>query len=358
MNRQWSPSTRIFVLVILIVLFVLGVYVARELVAPVVISALLAYVLHPAVAFLENKTPLKRKFSVFIVFVLALAIIALIPVTVTPIVFDQIDSMDIEILGVIEEIDIFLSETEVMGIKVFQAVPQNLEESVGSIIHPENVFESIYEITENIVWILVIMITVYYFLLDWEKMRSWVYNLLPRDYHPDAIRLYRRLTSIWGEYLRGQILTMFILGLVSGAAAAILGMPGVFIIGAVAAILAVVPSVGSSTMVFVAGLVALFSSSATFNLSPFWFVAIVVSVFTAIHLFDNYWLRPRVLGHGLHIHPGVVLVGVVGALLLGGPLLTLVIVPVISTVEVVLRYVISRMTGTNPWEDEKTPAEG
>jgi hypothetical protein len=53
----------------------------------------------------------------------------------------------------------------------------------------------------------------------------------------------------------------------------------------------------------------------------------------------------------------VVLIGVVGALLLGGPLLTLVIVPVISTVEIILRYVISRMTGTNPWEEEDTPAK-
>lgn len=359
MDKQWSPSTRTFVLVVLIILAVLSLYLARELLAPIVVSALLAYVLFPVVSLLENRTPLKRKISVFIVLVITLALVALIPVTVTPIVFDLIDSMDIELHQILTGIDDFLSQTEVFGIKIFQGVPQNMEDSLTSIIHPENVFSSIYEITENIVWIFVILITVYYFLIDWERMRSWVYNLLPRDYHPDAIRLYRRLTRIWGEYLRGQLLTMFLVGLVSGVAAAIVGIPGAIVLGVVAAILAVVPSVGSSSMVFVAGLVALFSKSATFNLSTFWFVAVTVIVFVCIHLFDNYWLRPRILGHGLHIHPGVVLVGVVGALLLGGPLLTLVIVPVISTAEMLLRYIISRMTGTNPWADEEfTPEEG
>lgn len=105
-------------------------------------------------------------------------------------------------------------------------------------------------------------------------------------------------------------------------------------------------------MAFVTAVVAFFSDSATFKFSGFWFVVTVAIVFIGIHLFDNYYLRPRVLGHGLSLHPAVVLFAVIGALTLDGALLVLIIVPLISSIIVVLRYLFSRLTGADPWEKE------
>lgn len=356
MNQNWSVPTRLFVLTVLIILLSLFIYYIHDLIGPLVVAALIAYLLHPIAAALDRRTPINYKFSVFLVYIGFLAVLILIPTLVTPAVIDQVASMDIEMQNIISGIDDFISQTTIMGYQVFQGIPANLEESISETLHPEQVFTSIQVITENVVWVILVMILIYYFMVDWEKIRIWGFDLVPEIYHVDALRLYRQLRDIWKTYLRGQLLTVFLIGLVSGIAAGILGLPGAIIIGLVAAVLAIVPSVGSSFMVFVAAVVAFFSDSATFMFSDFWFVVVVTGVFTGIHLFDNYYLRPRILGQGLRLHPAVVLFAVIGALTLGGALLVLIIVPIISSVEVLLRYVICRLTGADPWEREK--AEG
>ncbi len=352
MQQQWSVPVRFFIIAVLIILFSVFIYITRDLIGPLVVSILVAYFLHPAAAALDRHTPLNYKFSVFLVYVTFLAVLAVIPAIATPVVIDQVDSMGIEIQKIINGIEDFASQTTIMGYQVFKGIPGNLEESLSQILHPEQVFVSIHAISENVVLVILVMIMIYYFLADWEKMRMWGFDFIPKPFQADAIRLYRRFRNIWKTYLRGQILTVFLIGLISGIAATILGMPGALLIGLVAMILAIIPSVGSSFMVFVTGVVAFFSHSATLLVSQFWYVVLVVGVFTGIHLFDNYWLRPRILGHRLRLHPAVVLFAVIGALTMGSALLVLIIVPIISSVEVFLRYVICRLTGGDPWDEE------
>ena len=353
MKRQWSTQTKLFVMVLLIISSILFLFYFYELITPLIISVLLAYVLHPLVAGLENRTPINHKWSVFLVYIAFIAVIAVIPAVVTPIIINQVESADIEVHNIIDGIGEFLNETEVFGFHIFQGAAENLQDSFSQNLDPGQLFESIQALTENVIWVFIVMIMIYYMLLDWEKVRLWVFYQLPKPYHVDGLRLYQQLRDIWKIFLRGQLLTMFLLGTISGIAAAILGIPGAIIIGLAAVVLAVIPSVGSSFMVFVAAVVAFFSQSSTFTLSEFWYVAITISVFTGIHLFDNYWLRPRILGRGLDLHPGVVLFAVIGALTLGGVLLVLIIVPLISSVGVILRYVRCKLIDENPWKAQE-----
>ena len=350
MKRQWSTQTKLFVTVALVISSIIFLFYVHELIAPPIVAALLAYVLHPVVAGLENRTPINHKWSVFLVYVAFMAILAIIPAVVTPIIIKQVESADIEVHNITDEIEEFLNETEVFGIPIFQGLSENFGDSFSQNLNPGQLFESIQELTENLIWVFIVLILIYYILLDWEKVRLWVFDQIPKPYHVDGLRLYQQLRDIWKTFLRGQLLTIFLLGMISGIAALILGLPGAIIIGIIAALLAVLPSVGSSSMAFVAGVIAFFSESYTLNISTFWYVAITLGVFTGIHLFDNYWLRPRVLGRGLDLHPAIVLFSVVGALLLGGLLMVLIIVPLISSVGVILRYVKYRLIDEDPWK--------
>ena len=202
MKRQWSTQTRFFILTILIISMVFFIYYARDLIGPLVISALVAYVLHPAVANLENRTPVNHKLAVFLVYVAFIAVLAVIPAVVTPAIINQVDSMDIEVQRIVIGISDYMAQTTIMGYPIFQGIQENLENSVTQILHPGQLFESIQAITENVVWVFVIMITIYYFMLDWENVRRWGYSLIPETYQGDAIRLSRQLAGIWNSYLR------------------------------------------------------------------------------------------------------------------------------------------------------------
>jgi len=331
--------------------FVLFLYYIHDLLRPIVVAALLGFMLYPVATFLRRRTPLTQKAAGVVVYITFLAVLAVIPAIVTPVVIGDIDSLSSQAVDIIAGVNDFLSQTTVLGFKVFSGVPENLQESLTGFLRPDQIYDSLAAITENLVWVAVIMIVVYYLLVDWIKARNMVFEGVPNHLQRDAYELFKRLREVWDVYLRGQLLMMLILGTLSGIAAAILGLPGAIILGLVAAAFSLVPSVGSSAFVAVAGLVAMFSTSDFFGLSIFWYVVIVVGVYTSIHLFENYWLRPKILGQGLGLHPAVILVSVLGALTVGGGLLALVVVPLIRSVGIILRYLINKLSDQDPWAD-------
>lgn len=353
MEPKWSTQTRIFVISILLILFVAFLYFIRSLLRPVVIAALFAFMLYPVASFLHRRTRLSQKSAGIIVFFTFLALVATIPAVVTPIVINEIDFLSGQTVNIVSGINEFLSGTTVLGYHIFSDIPAGIEDSLTQALHPERVYESIASFTENLVWMGVIVILMYYLLVDWMSARNAVFTSVPEYLKRDTYELFIRLRHIWDVYLRGQLLTMAILGTLAGVSAALLGLPAAIILGLVAAAFGLIPSVGSSVFIVVAGLVALFTRNGGFGLNKFWYMFIVVAVFLGIHLFENYYLRPKVLGQGLQLHPAVILVSVLGALTLGGGLLALVVVPLISSVGVILRYLVARLSDADPWKDNE-----
>jgi len=354
METKWSTQTRIFVISILLIGIVAFLVYIRELLRPIVIAALVAFMLYPITSFIEKRTPLSHKTSGIIVFFLLLSLLMVIPAVVTPVVIGEVDALGLQLTKIIDGIDEFVSQTTVLGYHVFSGIPDGFQEGITGALRPDQIYESLAAVTENLVWVGVIMIMVYYLLVDWPRARNSVYEAIPQGLKRDVYELFIRLREIWDTFLRGQLLTMTILGILSGLAAALLGLPAAIIIGLVAAGFGLVPSVGSSAFVVVAGLVALFTRAGLFGLNKFWYVVIVVSVFTGIHLFENYWLRPKVLGQGLRLHPAVILISVLGALTLGGGLFALLVVPLISSVGVILHYLLHRLSDMDPWEEHES----
>lgn len=351
METKWSTQTRVFVISILLILFVLFLNYIHDLLRPIVVALLLTFMLYPVATFLRRRTPLTQKTSGIVVFFSFLTILAVIPAIVTPIVIRQVDSLGGQLTDILSGVNDFLAGTTILGYHVFSGVPQNLDDTLTEFFRPNQIYDSLAALTENIVWVTVILIMVYYLLVDWVGARNKVFEVVPNSLKRDAYELFKRLRAIWDVYLRGQLLMMLVLGLLSGIAAAILGLPGAIILGLVAGGFSLVPSFGSSSFIVVAGVVAMFSRAGLFDLSKFWFVTIVVGVYLSIHLFENYWLRPKVLGQGLGLHPAVVLVSVLGALTLGGGLLALVVVPLIRTVGELLGYVLSKLSDQDPWRE-------
>ena len=351
MDNLWSTQTRIFVISILLIAFILFLFYIHTLISPIVVAALLAFLLYPIATWLRRRTPLSQKAAGNIVFFIFLALVATIPAVVTPAVIGEVDSLGRQLTSIIDGINEF-STTTVLGFQIFSGVPAEIEEAITGILRPDVIYESLAAVTENLVWVGVILIVVYYLMVDWAKARDAVFNIVPDSLKRDTYELYKRLRGIWNTFLRGQLLTMLILGVASGVAAGIVGLPAAIILGLVAAAMGLVPSVGSSVFAAVASLVALFSRNVGFGLPRFWYVVIVAGVFIAIHLFENYWLRPRLLGQGLSLHPAVILVSVLGALTLGGGLLALVVVPLISSTGVLLQYLVMKLSDVDPWQED------
>ncbi len=352
MTHKWSLPTRYLAAIVLFVLLSLLIYLGRVLIAPLVIGALVAYVLQPVVALLSRYLRLPRRWAVALVYLLFLSALATIPVTLTPVVIDQVTKMTRELVRLQRSIEQALAQFELFGVHLVErGLPVDLIDIFAPLLQPQQVFGILQAATANLAWVLVALVTGYYFLLDWEQLLKGFVRLAPRDYRPDLQRLYLQIREVWRAYLRGQVLLMLIVGVSTWVGAVAVGLPGALLIGLLTGLLDIIPSLGPTVAMAIAVLVALFQGSTHLNITNFWFAVVVLGIFLAVQAFENIWLRPRVLSLSLRLHPAVVFVAIIGALATGGILLALVVVPIISTVAIMGRYIYSRILGLEAWAE-------
>jgi predicted PurR-regulated permease PerM len=344
-EKPWNIQTRYFILVILLLITAVVIYYARPLIAPLMVAALLAYVLDPAVELFMRRTGQTRRLVVPLVYAGFLIALAAIPAIFTPVIYAQLDAIQSEVIHFQESLETFLIQTNLTGF--FQV--DDISEIFSFLYNPAQIFGVMLAATENLAWILIIAVTTFYILLDWDRLRTFLLELPPEPYRQDIQILYTRLRGIWQAYLRGQLLLMTIVGTLSWLVGSLVGLPDALLIGILAGALDVIPSLGPIIALVIATLVALFQGSYYLALSNIWFALLVFGLFFLIQIVENIWLRPRILSHSLRLHPALVFVAIIGALALAGVVAALVIVPVIKSSEVLGSYLIRRMLGLDPW---------
>jgi predicted PurR-regulated permease PerM len=352
-NKGCSRTTCYLVLIVVLTGLVWLLFAVRALIGPLVIAALLAYVLNPAVTLITARTKLSHRLSVSLVYLLFLGVLVALLVIFVPVVVSQAKSLSLELQGIEVQLeDALASPTTFLGFDLsLDELLVGLQEISSPLLKPERVLRVLKATTTNLAWILVILVTTYYFLRDWERLREWLIRLAPEAYQSDIRRLHKDIQGVWQAYLRGQLLLMLVVGVLTGLGSAAVGLPGAVALGLLAGALDLVPSLGPTVAMVVAALIAWFEGSAYLPLSNTWFTVVVIALYNLVQLLENIWLQPRIMGRSVRLHPGLVFVAVVGALTLMGMLAALIIVPLVGSARVVGRYVHRRMLGLEPWPE-------
>ena len=357
MSKSWSKTTRYLVLVLVLISLVALAVAASELIAPLAISALLAWLLNPAVTLFHNRTKLKRQWTVLIVYLFSLALIVALGVLLALLAPSQInnvakDFQDLSIV-VVQQIEEHSTRTfTLLGYPVNPAeIVSNITVDTSQFMRPDIILEWLRAASTNLTWILVIILTTFYLLQDWPRLRDWLIGLAPEHYQGDFQRVYEEVKDVWQRYLRGQLRLSLIIGALTTLLLTSVGLPGAVVFGILAAIFDVILTVGPLIVMAAAAVVALLAGSTFLPLSNAWFTLLVLGVFALVQIFENVWLRPRVMGQSLNMHPGVIFVGIVGALSMAGIFAALIVVPMLGSTAVVGHYVHAKIMDIPPWPD-------
>jgi predicted PurR-regulated permease PerM len=357
MSKSWSKTTRYLVLILLLITIVAFAVAAKDLIVPLAISALLAWLLNPAVTLFNNRTKLKRQWAVLIVFLVSLAIIVAIGVALALLAPSQINDIadDVQEIYVIvfQQLEETLSQpVMVMGTELNpQALIDNFSLDTSAMVRPDIVWEWLRATSTNLTWMLVIIVTTFYLLLDWPRLREWLISLGPEAYQSDFRRVYEEVRTVWQRYLRGQLRLSLVIGFLTTLLLAAIGMPGAIVFGILAAIFDVILTVGPVIVAAAAALVAVIAGSTYLPVSNLWFTLLVIGIFVLIQAVENVWLRPRIMGSSLNLHPGVVFIAIVGALSLAGIFAALIVVPVLGSTAVIAHYIHAKIMDIPPWPD-------
>ncbi len=357
MSKAWSRPARYFTFaLVLITLVAVGWYV-RAMFPPLIIAGLIAYLLSPIVHFLKQRTRLPHRAAVNVVYFVSLAGLLAIPATLVPVLLSEWDNLVADLVDFPERLRLLLAQPLQFGGYTFY--PQHLLPDFGRSLNnllvraPESALWLIETASRNVIWMVLILVTAYYLLLDWERVREWLLGLPPEPYRADARRLYEEIRQIWAGYLRGQLGLMFALGVMYTVAWFAIGLPGALILGVLTGLFNIVPELGPFLAALLAVIVALIEGSLFLPLSNVWFAILVIALYLVLNYFKTIWLQPRILGHSVNLNQGVVFVALISALMIWGVLGVLIIIPVLASAVVIGRYLRQRMFGLEPFPPDE-----
>jgi predicted PurR-regulated permease PerM len=366
-SSSWSTSTRYFVLILSIGALLWLLVAAQELIGPLIIAGLIAFILNPFVNNLSSRSKLSRNWIVIFVYLLFLAIFILVGVLVLP----QLPPLATRLTEQLDNIIVLVQEVAgrpiiILGAQIpMQAILANWPMLTQSITQPGILINMFAATSQNLVWILLVLVTTYYLLLDGDRLRNWLFSLVPDSQKSDVRILYSEVRGVWNQYMQGQLRLMFVVGLATGITAMIIGLPGALAFGVLAGLFDIVLSVGPLIVMIIASIVAYVAGSNYLDIPNFWFAVLVFLLFGGINVVENVWLRPRIMGNSLRLHPAIVFVAIVGALALAGILMALIIVPLIGSALVIGRYLYCKIFDLDPWAEpfglegsSNLPAEG
>lgn len=350
-HTSWSQPTQYLVAVLLLAGSLFLIYYARELLAALVIALLMSIILSPLVRLVEDQTRLNHRTVAAGVFLIFLAAAIALPVLFAPLVLRQLTTLAEDVRTLSADLQRLAAGRPLFfdfELPILEWL-ETIQTNTASYIVPSDLLNLFRNVSQNLAWVLVILVTVFYLLQDGRRLRDWLIEQLPEYRRDDARRLFAEIRLVWHAYLRGQVVLMVLVFVATWIGAAAVGLRGAWAVALLAGLLDIVPSLGPAIAMVVGTIVAWLTGSTYLNLSNTLFAVLVLAVFIVVQTVENVWWRPRVMGNSLKMHPAVVFIGVIGALTLSGIVLTLVIVPLIGTAGVLGRYIRARMLGIPPW---------
>ncbi len=303
------------------------------------VAALLAIGLDPAVGFLIRRG-LRRGLSVALVMFGLLVFLGGALFAVIPPIVSEVAAFIVSIPSLLEDL---------------QQMPtvQNLDQRFGFIEQIRNstvlndlaagagttVVSAGVAIAGVFVDLMIILILTLYFLAGFPRIKRAAFRLAPGSRRERVTELGEILLHQMGRYLAGATVIALQAGIFAGTFASIVGLPYPWAIALGAALLDFVPVVGPITVGLSMMLLG-FTVSLVVGL-------VAIGVYLAQHLFESYWLYPKVMNRAMSISTGTVVV----AIIVGGALLgvtgALMAVPVAAAIQLIVREVIFPMQDAN-----------
>ena len=137
----------------------------------------------------------------------------------------------------------------------------------------------------------------YYFLLDWVRWTHGIKVLVPRRVLPVYNRITSNMDRVLGEFLRGQITVMLVMGLIYGLGLMLVGLDSGFAIGMVAGILVFIPYLGAFTGLLLATVAAVLQFDSWTGLLLVW------SVFAVGQFLESFFITPKIVGDRIGLSP-------------------------------------------------------
>ncbi|SEJ17192.1 Predicted PurR-regulated permease PerM [Bhargavaea ginsengi] len=281
----------------------------QNVVLPVVLASVLFYLLRPVLRLLE-KARIPRVWGILIIYVGGIGLISLAIFLIYPFLKTQVINLVREFpeyfRQLILNIDAYLSTSlfasyyneldvnlDLLIDSVFEDISGFFRDTAGGIA--SGVTNFISTLTGIVISIVTVPFILFYLLKDGDRLPDYIMKLMPPRMRDDAGEIFGEADQQLSNYIQGQLIVSFCIGLLIYIGFVIIGMDYALALGALAAVTSVVPYLGPVIAITPALIIALVTS-------PFMILKLA-AVWTIVQLVEGKFISPQVMGKTLHIHP-------------------------------------------------------
>ena len=303
----------------------------------VFVSILLASALEPVVGWLRGRLPLGRGGSLLLVYALFLAGVIWLVVLVLPAALRQADDLAKSLPPLLDNARGWVADLQPAAL---QTSLMALIDAVGEQLKPApppdagEVVQAGLTVAELIVSVATVLAIVFFWLVEHARLQRYALAFVPAARRSGWREGWNEVETRLGLWVRGQLILMFAIGIATGIAYWLLGLPSALLLGLFAGLAEAIPIVGPAIGAIPAVLIAL-------TVSPE-LAVIVTVVYVILQFIEGNVLVPMVMKNTIGLSPFIVIVALLVGAATGGIVGAFLAVPVAAAVEVVLERLQAR----------------
>src|SRR6202022_3166700 len=221
----------------------------RGILGPFIVAGILALMLNPIVNAAERRR-VPRVVAVLVLYgvlgaALAAAILFLVPLIQQE--FISLVGQGPAIASYFQDLAVKEHVVSVLGIPI--DLRQAYNDSVRNLPallagHLSSVVENVFMLVTWIFQTILVLLAAFFLVKDAHAIRRFFRDLVPQGYRTDAHDVAADIYRMLGAYMRGQLIICALIGVVTGIALWIVGIPYSLALGIVAGVTAFIPFIG------------------------------------------------------------------------------------------------------------------
>jgi predicted PurR-regulated permease PerM len=336
------------------------IYAVREIFPPLIVGAIVAYLMLPIV-----KLVTQFKFGGFqvsiglataVIYLFSGAAIAIMVAYLVPGIWRELIELSRHQQEIIEG-----ALNKAIEMKVWEGdsteTASRIREHIGGTVGNPTEFAGLGEIiAHSFLFLLVSVVSSIYITIDSSALGRFFLRYLPVERHSQAIFLATRMNKLLTRYVHGQLVLIV---LMSGATFVFLqfvlhmkyALPVAFLSG----VAEIVPVIGPIVAVTTAALVAIWqaSTSELHGIAGLPAPLAVIIYYIIIRWTEDYLVVPKVIGHAVELHPLLIIFAVMCGEEMGGGLGMLIAIPMAACLKLLVDFWYDMAEGNSP-----PPTEG
>lgn len=321
----------LFIISIIITIFIL----AKSILVPFLLSAFITYLLYPLVWKIE-KRGVHRGVSI----ILVLLVVTIIIGGLTLVLSIKLSNMSVDMDAITDQFD--------KKVENFQNIIQNKAGIKGKTMNnyidrasknilssSQSILESAFTTTSAVIFQIGLLPVFVFFLLYYRtKTAYFIFRLVGRKNKALALHILREISQVTTKYLGGLFIVVTILAVLNSIGLLLIGVEHAIIFGVMAAVLNLIPYIGT----FIGGAIPFFYMLFT-SPDPGGLLLKIVIIFVIVQFLENNLITPNIVGNSIKINPLAIILGMLFANMIWGVAGMLVVMPLLAILKVIMRNV-------------------